>query len=410
MNAPLTLTTPSISPSEAKYGLPLQVLFCKRCTISNQRPSSAIEFEHTAESKKATIAFDEEGVCDACRVAEEKAKIDWAEREDRLLSLLSAYRSKHGAHDVIVPGSGGKDSYYAAHVLKHKYGMHPLMVTWAPGLYTDVGWRNLQRWQEIADHILVTPNRAVHALMVRLAIENLFHPFQPFTLGQKAIAPKLAALYGIPLVFYGENEAEYGNPIAESRSPIRASRYHAPSGPVYIAGLPATTLQARYKLSEAELSMYMPANPATLERAKVNVQYLGYYLKWKPQEAFYYASEHGGFEVSPERTPGTYSKYNSLDDKLDDLHYWTTFQKFGIGRATYDSAQEIRSGDITREEGVALVRRYDGEYPERFEQDVLRYLSVPGFVPASKEWLSTLAENFRSPHLWDGDTLRHQVA
>lgn len=397
-------------PLEAKYGLPTEVRFCKRCTISNQRPNSAVEFSHTAETKKATIAFDEEGVCDACRVAEVKATIDWEHRDAQLRYLLDAYRSKHGAYDIIVPGSGGKDSYMAAHLLKHKYGMHPLLVTWAPGIYTDVGWRNLQRWQEISDHILVTGNRSVHALMVRLAMENLFHPFQPFTLGQKALAPRLAALYGIPLVMYGENEAEYGNPKGDADSPIRASQYHAPTGPVYIAGLRVEELRSRYGLTEADLSMYMPANPATLQHARVNVQYLGYYVKWKPQEAFYYAAEHGGFEVSEERTPGTYSKYNSLDDKLDDLHYWTTYMKFGIGRATYDSAQEIRSGDISREEGVALVRRYDGEYPERFEQDVLRYLSVPGFVPATRQWLMELAQRFQSPHLWDGGTLRHQVS
>ncbi len=407
MTAPLTSTTPSIL--HAKYGLPAEVRFCTRCTISNQRPNSAVEFAHTADTRKATIAFDAEGVCDACRVAEEKAKIDWSAREAALQELLSRYRSRSGAYDVIVPGSGGKDSYMAAHLLKHKYGMHPLLVTWAPGIYTDVGWRNLQRWQEIADHILVTGNRKIHALMVRLAIEGLFHPFQPFTLGQKALAPKLALRFGIPLVMYGENEAEYGNPKADAASPIRASQYHAPTGPTYIAGLSVEELRSRYGLEEADLAMYLPANPAALDNAKVNVQYLGYYVKWKPQEAFYYAVEHGCFEVSEERTPGTYSKYNSLDDKLDDLHYWTTYIKFGIGRATYDSAQEIRSGDITRDEGVSLVRRFDGEYPTRFEEDVLRYLSVPGFVPATREWLKETAERFKSEHLWDGERLRHVV-
>jgi hypothetical protein len=93
-------------------------------------------------------------------------------------------------------------------------------------------------------------------------------------------------------------------------------------------------------------------------------------LKWHPQAAYYYSVEHGDFEASPERTPGTYSKYNSIDDKIDDFHYYTTYVKFGIGRATYDAAQEIRSGDITREEGVALVQKFDGEYPDRFEKEI----------------------------------------
>jgi hypothetical protein len=117
----------------------------------------------------------------------------------------------------------------------------------------------------------------------------------------------------------------------------------------------------------------------------------------------------GGFEASPERTPGTYSKYNSIDDKIDDLHYLTTFIKFGIGRATYDAAQEIRSGDITRDEGVALVKRFDGEFPERFASEIFDYLSVPEFPQMTLGRFKGMCEQFKSPHLWDGERLRHQV-
>jgi len=57
---------------QAKYGLPQEVKFCKSCVISNQRPNSAIEYSHTKQSKKATIHFDENGICDACNFAEKK--------------------------------------------------------------------------------------------------------------------------------------------------------------------------------------------------------------------------------------------------------------------------------------------------------------------------------------------------
>ena len=107
------------------------------------------------------------------------------------------------------------------------------------------------------------------------------------------------------------------------------------------------------------LEAYMPIDPKIVKNNDIQVHYLGYYLNWHPQSCYYYAVENGGFIPSPERTPGTYSKYNSIDDKIDDFHYLTTGIKFGIGRASYDAAQEIRSGDITREEGVALVRRFD---------------------------------------------------
>ena len=377
--------------------------------ISNQRPSSTVEYSHVAESRKETIHFDEEGVCDACRVAENKKTVDWEARRQELHTLCNRFRSVSGNHDCIVPGSGGKDSFYAAHILKTQFGMHPLLVTWAPHLYTEWGWRNLVRWQSLANHILVTPNTGTHRLLTRLAVENLFHPFQPFIIGQKSIAAKVAIKYGIPLVFYGENEAEYGDPIERSATSLRPSEYHTAMERMFFGGASIHELRTYRGLTNADLEPYMPAKPEDLARVGVEVRYLGYYLRWHPQSAYYCAVEHGGFEAAPERTPGTYSKYNSIDDKLDDLHYWTTYQKFGIGRATYDAAQEIRSGDITREEGVALVRRFDGEYPSRFEDEVLRYLSVPGFVPATRDWLYALADQFRSPHLWDGDKLRHVV-
>ena len=50
---------------EAKYGLPREVKFCKKCVMSNQRPVSEIEFKHTINTQKKTMVFDEEGICDA---------------------------------------------------------------------------------------------------------------------------------------------------------------------------------------------------------------------------------------------------------------------------------------------------------------------------------------------------------
>ena len=424
-----TLRTQHLStPLEVKYGLPREVRFCALCVMSNQRPNSAVEYAHHRDVNKATIRFDDRGVCDACRYAEQKrSEIDWAEREHELRALCDRYRAADGRYDCLVPGSGGKDSFFAAHVLKYKYAMHPLTVTWAPHIYTDWGWRNHRAWIQAGfDNYLCTPNERVHRLLTRLAVENLFHPFQPFIIGQKALAPKMAMVFDIPLVFYGENEAEYGNPIADTTSARRDWGYFTSNDPanVFLGGASVTELRGRYGLNDNDLLPYMPANPDGLAKQGIEVRYLGYYLKWHPQSCYYYAVEHGGFEASPERTPGTYSKYNSIDDRIDDFHYWTTFIKFGIGRATYDAAQEIRSGDITREEGVALVKRFDGEWPERFADQIFEYLSLPprDFPVASQAVAHpimtrgrflALADEFRSPHLWRTDgrqwVLRHAV-
>lgn len=412
---------------EAYYGLPKEVRFCKKCVISNQRPNSAVEFKHTRDTKKETIAFDAEGVCDACRIAEKKKDIDWVERDKQLREICDKFRRTDGHYDCVVPGSGGKDSFYAAWKLKYDYGMHPLTVTWAPHIYTEWGQKNFNSWIHAGfDNYLCTPNGRVHRLLTRLAVDNLFHPFQPFILGQKNLAPKMAKLFNIPLVFYGENEAEYGNPIKDFGAARRDYRYFTGGDPkdTFLGGTSFADLLDKYGLEKVDLDPYMPADPEPLEKLGLEVHYAGYYMKWHPQACYYHAVEHGGFIASPERTPGTYSKYNSIDDRIDDYHYWTTRIKFGIGRATYDAAQEIRSGDITREEGVALVKRFDHEFPERFAEEIFRYLSItekefPKAVKAFEKPIMTresfleLADKFRSPHLWkktaDGWQLRHTV-
>ena len=188
--------------------------------ISNQRPNSAVEFEHTKDSKKKTIHFDADGVCDACRVAEQKhGTIDWDERDRQLRELCDRYRRNDGSYDCLVPGSGGKDSFYAAHVLKHQ-------VRHAPA-HGDVGAAHLHRvgLEELPG---VDPRRLrqlpahaerPHAPAADAACGREPVPSVPgrSSSARRALAPKMALLHDIPLVFYGENEAEYGNPHQPTR-------------------------------------------------------------------------------------------------------------------------------------------------------------------------------------------------
>ena len=394
------------------FGLPKKVLFCKRCVISNQRPSSTIEFKHTKDEKKSTIGFDKHGVCDACRYQEIKARqINWEQREKDLLEILNKYRRNDGRYDVIVPGSGGKDSAYTSHILKYKYGMNPLTVTWAPHKYTDIGWKNFENWIHFGglDNILFTPNGRLHRHLTREAFLNLLHPFQPFILGQRIIGPLMAAKFDVKLVMYGENQAEYGNDPKENYKPIMDRKFFSIGDPqdMAIGGKSVREIMAETEFKINDFLPYIPPSADFLEQREVEVHYLGYYLKWDPQECYYYAVEHTGFQSNTERTEGTYSKYSSIDDRIDMFHYYTTLVKFGIGRATYDAAQEIRNGKITREEAVQLVKIYDLEFPKKYFKDFLHYISL-----TEEEFYATI-DMFRSPHLWKKEagiwSLRHAV-
>jgi len=395
------------------YGLPREVKYCRECIISNQRPSSAVEFKNNGNNKKS-IQFNDEGICDACLVKRNKKQINWKEREQQLRTLCDRHRSSDGSYDCLVPGSGGKDSIMQAHLLKYKYGMNPLTCTWAPNIYTDWGWKNHQAWIHAGfDNILFTPNGKIHRILTRVSLERLLHPFQPFFLGQKNLAPKIAEQYGISLIFFGENEAEYGNSKNDNNQPTRSSEFFtAPENEtLYIGGATLEEL-SEMGIQRGQIAPYLPVSKDRVRDKGIEVHYLGYYEKWHPQGAFYYAVENAGFIPAPERSAGSYSKYNSIDDKIDDFHFHTYYTKFGIGRATYDASQEIRSGDLLREEGVALVNKYDGEFPNRWADEIFSYLSLPPeeFPLASKafeeplvdrHYYDLLCERFRSPHLWD---------
>ncbi|MEK7208967.1 MAG: N-acetyl sugar amidotransferase [Patescibacteria group bacterium] len=398
-----------------RYGLPEQVKFCKRCVIPNTRATSCNEYQNRRDYQHQYIKFDKEGICSACRFNESKENndIDWLKREQELLKLLDQHRSRDGSYDCIVPGSGGKDSVYASHILKYKYGMHPLTVTWAPHLYTDVGWKNFQNWMHIGGlpNFLYTPNGKIHRLLTRNAFLNLLHPFQPFVMGQKTIGPKMAALFNIPLVFYGESPGDYGAHISINQRGFstKAEEIADPTHnlgfrldhvdknmkpeEIYLGGKPIVEY-LKSGIEWAELSPYLPLDPEIIAEKKIIQDYLGYYLKWVPQDCYYYAVKHSGFEANPERTEGTYSKYNSIDDKTDGFFYYTTYIKFGFGRATKDAAQEIRNHHITREEGISLVHRFDGEFPKRYFKEFLEYISL-----SEEDFLKTI-DDFRDSHIW----------
>lgn len=362
------------------YNLPTEVKFCRKCTMSNQRPR---------------IIFDKEGICSACRYAEYKqTKIDWSLREKELKELCDRFR-KSNEYDVIVPSSGGKDSSYVAHQLKYKYGMNPLTVTWAPHIYTDIGWKNFQSaiHKGGLDNILGSPDGITHRKLTKLAFEILGDPFQPFIYGQTNFPLQIAVKYKIPLVMYGENgEVEYGGDMKNAFSPTRD--YRVDHKKHYFSGISPEDL-IHYGISEKDIFRYSAPTVEELDALGVEIHFLGYYKKWIPQEHYYYCVEHTGFMANSERNEGTYSKYALLDDKLDGFHYYLAFIKFGIGRATSDTAHEIRDGHITREEGVRLVRKFDGEFPKKYFKEFLEYCDI------TEDYFWEVIDSWRSPHLWE---------
>ncbi|RJQ27360.1 N-acetyl sugar amidotransferase [Candidatus Parcubacteria bacterium] len=381
--------------------LPKDVYFCTNCVNSNQRLG---------------LTFDENGVCDACNYAiyEKENRIDWSAREEELRDLCNQYRSKDGIFDCIVPASGGKDSCYVAHQLKYEYGMHPLTVTWAPAMFTDIGFQNYHNMCKYFDNIMAYPNRTIHGKLARLGFELWGDIFVPWHYGQRAYPLHMAIKLGIPLIMYGEKtNVEYGGRQEGKDSPVEDWNDRKFLESIRILdqlideGFQYNIFQ-KGEIEPHSLDLYRMPPEDDLSMSGIQVHWFSYYKKWIPQENYYYARQHCGFKPNPDgRSEGTYSKYASLDDKTDGLHFYMQLIKFGFGRCTSEASQEVRSGHIYRNEAVALVHKYDLEFPKKYFKECLEYMGM------EEEYFWRVVDKFRPEHLWhevDGEwRLRHMV-
>ncbi|MBO06557.1 MAG: LPS biosynthesis protein PseA [Parcubacteria group bacterium] len=351
--------------------LPKKIKFCKNCVVSNQRPRTDI---------------NSDGICSACVWSYEKNyKIDWKIREKELKDLLDKHRKSNGEFDIVVPSSGGKDSAFVAHQLKHKYGMTPVCVTWAPAEWSYIGRKNLEAFTKSGYYTIASIHDGViHRKLCTLGFEYLGQPFAPFIYGQKAFPYHIANQLNISLIMYGENgELEYGG-----STKYKYQSHESPDDwqEFYFKGTTVGKMvdigyqRGFFKKDEtkSEYFKYYKAPDANIiSEKKIEMHWFSYFKKWIPQENYYYGCKFTDFRANDfGRSEGSYTKYASLDDKLDGLSFYLSYIKFGLGRASRDAQQDIRMYHITRDEGVRLVQLYDGEFPKKYFQWYLDYLNI----------------------------------
>lgn len=354
------------------------VLWCKKCLMPNTRPR---------------IVFDQDGICNACRHAEKKQLTDWESRKKEFLALLDKYRSSDGGWDCVVPWSGGKDSSSIAWKLKFEFGMNPLLVTFSPMLPNEIGGHNREQMIRAGfDHLMIRPNQQVHRRLARRFFIERGNPKVAWDAGVNAVPLQVAVNYGIRMVFYAEHgESEYGGRVLSEDS--LKWRDFTEVIEHQIGDDPRNWADEQIRMSD--LNPYIYPDISRINNQGIRAFYFAWFFRWSMLENWNYVRDKIDFRrADAGRTSGTFTDFDSLDDLMDSLYYYMQFIKFGFGRAVRDACRMIQNGQMSREEGLEMIHKYDGEFPEEHLDEVLEYLEL-----GRNEFLE-IVDKHRNEEVW----------
>lgn len=311
------------------------------------------------------ITFDELGICTACRSSEDKMHINWKDREKKLGEILDKAKSiSKSNYDCVLPISGGKDSFFQAHILTKKYNIKPLAVTFSHNWFTEIGVYNLHRCLDVfnLDHIQFTPARNLVNKIARKSIESIGDSCWHCHAGIGSFPIQIATKFNIPLMIWGESVSENDGRSSYSNPTIKFDRDYFTK---VSAKLTAKQMIDK-NLSEKDLHPFKLPSFEDINDKKVSGIHLGDFIYWDEERQTEFIKKEYGWKES--EMEGSYKKYKSVECIMSGVHDFSCYLKRGFGRSTWQSAVDIRNGLLDREEAFELVSKFDTEKPE-----VLKY-------------------------------------
>ena len=330
------------------------------------------------------MVMGDDGVCPPCSYRVEYEKTDWPARKRDFKDLLSQYRDR-GPYDCVVPFSGGKDSAAIAYRLKHEYGMKPLLVTYGQLMWTDVGKAN---WHKVRDDGFDILYWGVDQRVSRILAQRFFiergHPKQHYDAAVNSVPVITAKQFNIPLIIYAEHgESFYGGHIlSEEHRRVRDLDEVLEN---QVGDDPRNWVMQG--VTERDLYPYIYPEDV----GGIQAVYWSWYHRWDIYENAELMRKKLDF-ARVDRSFGSFEGFDSIDDRIDDLDFYTMYIKFLFGRATRMASRMIQCGHMTREEGLKLAALYDGERPETSR--ILEYLDM------TEEEFDETVDKHRNPEMW----------
>ena len=338
----------------------INVFRCKNCLNMSTRPR---------------ITFDERGWCNACQWMEEKKSFNWVKREKELERLLAKYRSKRGEFDCAVPVSGGKDGSYIAYTLKTKYGMNPLCINVTPPLPEEIGEENLKNFAASGFNLIqLHLNSEIMRFIDKRGFIDKGFPYFGWLIAIRSAVIRTAAQFDLSLIFYGEDgELEYGGSTETKNTTLQTIDYQKK---IYFEeGYDEILNQMPEELKRESVFWRFP-DENILKEKEIYTTAWSYFENWDPYRNYLIAKEHCGLLEKEDTNLGTFTNFSQNDQRLYALHTYLMYLKFGFGRAVQDAGIEIRRGAMSRDQGLNLIKMYDGSYPEDNIETYLNYYQM----------------------------------
>jgi N-acetyl sugar amidotransferase len=352
------------------------------------------------KNAKPTIIFDDEGVCSGCRYHESRGtvEIDWDEREAMLVQILDEAkelaRQRGNSHDCIIPVSGGKDSHFQVWLLKKKYGMNPLLVTFNHAYNSPAGSRNLENLVEKSGCDLVRYTAGSDAVrrISRYMLETVGDLTWHYHAGIRTFPFQVAVQYNIPLIVWGEHGFAELTGIVSLEDFVEFTRWTRKEHDM--RGYEPTDLIGKGGITMGDVKPYIYPTDEELEKCEVRGVYLSNFVTWEAKSQGQNMIDTWDFSPVTYERERTFNLYAKIEDHANDVHDYLKYLKFGYGRATDDASMEIRHGRMSREEGIAMVKRYDANEPS-----TLDYYCE--FLGITKRAFYNMVEPMRDEQIWE---------
>lgn len=361
------------------------ITYCKRCILPSTKPD---------------LSFDRDGVCSACSAFDNRPTIDWEQRREELQAVLNRYRNEDGSNwDCIVPVSGGKDSTYQIIKLL-EFGMNPLAVTATTCDLSDIGRSNIENIKSLGvDHIGVSPNPKVRAILNRVGLEQVGDISWPEHVGIFTIPIRVALSYGIPLIVWGENsQNEYGGPATAAENQTLDRRWLEEFGG--LLGLRVSDLPYSAGISQRDLLPYQYPTDEQLKSVGVTGIFLGHFIPWDGYQNALISQAYGlrTYEYSVEGSP---VNYENLDNYQTGIHDYFKYLKFGFGRTSDILSTHIRRGRIDRSLACQIADERDGSFPWTYLGKSLESVLEPLAISVAK--FMTICDEFTNREIFKRD-------